>query len=135
MLYCVFDPGGGLGLSQKSPASDLGGNRPLKEIVWMPLVKSAFLGQGFFKDTFCSFEAWLFPPQYMETTIYKAMFRCIMQGSLLDRSPEKGRLGKPVTSGCEECAFLSGHRRRMFSPILPVLWPTPLQEEGENNVS
>ena len=33
---------------------------------------------GSFKDTCCPFKTWLFPPQYRETTIYKAIFRCIM---------------------------------------------------------
>ena len=40
--------------------------------------------QGSLKDTFCPFETWLLPPKYRETTIYKAMFRWIMQGSLFD---------------------------------------------------
>ena len=34
--------------------------------------------QGSLKDTFCPFETWLFPPTYMDTIIYKAMFRCLM---------------------------------------------------------
>ena len=40
------------------------------------------VSQGSLKDTFCPFETWLSPPKQRETTIYKAMFRCIMQGSL-----------------------------------------------------
>ena len=34
--------------------------------------------QGSLKDTFCLFETWLFPPTERDTTICKAMFRCIM---------------------------------------------------------
>ena len=37
-----------------------------------------FISQGSLKDTCCPFETCVFPPKSMETTIYKAMFRCIM---------------------------------------------------------
>ena len=37
-----------------------------------------YIIQGSLKDTFCPIETWLFPPKYRDTTIYKAMFRCIM---------------------------------------------------------
>ena len=34
--------------------------------------------QGSLKNTSCPSETWLFPPKQRDTTIYKAMFRCIM---------------------------------------------------------
>ena len=38
----------------------------------------SLVDQGSLKDAFCPFEIRLFPPKQRETTIYKAMFRCIM---------------------------------------------------------
>ena len=38
--------------------------------------------QDSLKDTCCPFETWLCPPKCRETTMYQAMFRCIMKGCL-----------------------------------------------------
>ena len=42
------------------------------------LLSRVLAEQGSLKDTFFPFETWLFPPKQKDTTIYKAMFRCIM---------------------------------------------------------
>ena len=45
----------------------------------VPSPSIPFFGeQGSLKDTLCPFATWCFSPKYGETTIYKAMFRCII---------------------------------------------------------
>ena len=63
---------------KEGPKAGVAGVRPTSKAL-----QTRLLVQGSLKDTVCPFETWLFPPKYRDATIYKAMFRCIMQGSML----------------------------------------------------